>query len=238
MIDTVSTETGAPRLVCTDLRKTYRGGDGGVSALDGVSCALDPGDFCVVCGPSGCGKTTLLLTLGGLLAPDSGTVRIGDIDLYKLAPDDRSRMRAHTIGFVFQQFHLIPYLSVLENVLAPSIALRRDDVEDRARDLIARFNLRGRIDHLPSELSTGERQRTALARALVNNPALILADEPTGNLDPDNGEEVLAALDDFSHAGGTVLMVTHNPEAAARAQWMLTMNDGGISASNRTGSHS
>ena len=111
-------------------------------------------------------------------------------------------------------------------------------MESRARDLIARFNLKSRIDHLPSELSTGERQRTALARALVNNPAMILADEPTGNLDPDNGEEVLAALDDFSRAGGTVLMVTHNPDAAARAQWMLTMNNGGISSSNKTRAHS
>ena len=238
MIDTTSPDTSVQRLVCTDLRKTYRGGDGSVAALDGVSCSLDPGDFCVVCGPSGCGKTTLLLTLGGLLAPDGGTVRIDDVDLYGLTPDDRSRLRAHTIGFVFQQFHLVPYLSVLENVLAPSIACKRDDVESRARDLIARFNLEGRIDHLPSELSTGERQRTALARAMVNNPDLILADEPTGNLDPDNGEEVLTALDDFSLAGGTVLMVTHNPDAAARARWVLTMKDGGISSSNQTGAHS
>ena len=197
-------------LTLDSVTKRYHRPEGTVHALDSVSLAAQAGEFIAVKGPSGCGKTTLLLTAGGLLAPDGGTVTVAGIDPYRLSVDDRARFRAGTIGFVFQQFYLIPYLSVFENVLAPSIALPRIDSLKRARELTARFNLTHRMEHLPSELSTGERQRTALARALLNEPKLLLADEPTGNLDTDNADTVLGYFREFAESGGAVLMVTHS----------------------------
>jgi putative ABC transport system ATP-binding protein len=200
-----------------DARKTYRGGSGNVVAVDGLSLSLDAGEFVAVQGPSGCGKSTVLLLAGGLLAPESGNVLVGGEDPYSLSADARSKFRAKNIGFVFQQFHLIPYLSVLDNVLAPSIATGATGLDSRARELIDRFGLSHRIHHVPGELSSGERQRTALARALLNKPKLLLADEPTGNLDADNASAVLKHLREFASAGGAVLLVTHDARAAAAA---------------------
>jgi len=196
-------------LEISDIAKLYRRRDGVVSALDGISLSLGKGTFVAVQGPSGCGKTTLLLSAGGLLAPDSGSVSVDGVDPYRLSPDARAKFRASTIGFVFQQFYLIPYLTVLENVLAPSMALSGNDSSERARELVVRFNLEHRANHLPAELSTGERQRTALARALLNRPELLLADEPTGNLDTDNARTVVDFFREFADGGGSVLMVTH-----------------------------
>jgi len=206
-----------------NLSKTYRGPDGPVQALDRVSLAIGAGEFLAVQGASGCGKTTLLLAAGGLLEPTGGEVFVAGQNPYALEPEKRAAFRAAAVGFVFQQFHLIPYLSVLDNVLAPSLAMPRADARQAAVGLIERFGLASRIRHVPSELSTGERQRVALARALLNNPRLILADEPTGNLDPDNAAVVLDHLSAFAAGGGSVLLVTHDASIAARAQQVYKM---------------
>lgn len=211
-----------------DAKKTYQGGSGPVLAVDGLSLSLDAGEFVAVQGPSGCGKSTLLLLAGGLLAPDSGVIQVADRNPYALTADARSKFRAENIGFVFQQFHLVPYLSVLDNVLAPSIATGSTGSEQRARELIDRFGLSHRLEHTPGELSSGERQRTALARALLNEPKVLLADEPTGNLDSENAAEVLKHLREFAASGGAVLLVTHDPQAAAVADRVVHLCDGKI----------
>lgn len=197
-----------------------------VQALGEVSLRVGEGEFVAVQGPSGCGKTTLLLVAGGLLRPSGGQVLIGGQDPYGLSPEGRCRFRAAMVGFVFQRFHLVPYLNVLDNVLAPVLAKPRSDAADRARELIGRFRLQDRVNHVPAELSTGERQRTALARALLNRPRLILADEPTGNLDRENSEIVLGCLGDFAADGGAVLLVTHDDHTAQHAHRTLQLRAG------------
>ncbi len=193
-----------------NVTKTFNGPQGEVTALKNVSFSVNPGEVVAVRGPSGCGKSTLLLTAGTLLRPTKGSVAIGNADPYALTPDGRSSLRAESIGFVFQQFHLVPYLSVADNVLLPSVVKKSDEANARAQELLARFGLEHRAHHVPAQLSIGERQRTALARALFNDPKLLLADEPTGNLDPENGEIVLHALKTFAEEGGAVLLVTHD----------------------------
>ena len=203
--------------------KTYPASAGEVRALRDVSFTLDPGDFLAIRGPSGCGKSTLLLAAGGLLRPTTGTITLLDQNLYALSNEARARLRATTIGFVFQQFHLVPYLTVLDNILAASLATRTPNAKERAHELMQRFHLTDRASHTPGELSTGERQRTALARALLNQPRLLLADEPTGNLDGDNATIVLDTLKTFAAQGGAVLLVTHDDRAAAAAQRTMQM---------------
>ena len=206
--------------------KLYRKAESVIPALDQAWIGVNAGEFVVVHGPSGSGKTTLLLSAGGLLAPDDGQVLVHGRDPYRLPREKRARLRAEMIGFVFQQFHLIPYLTVRENVLAPSLALPAGDARERGEELIEHFNLSARAAHMPSELSTGERQRTALARALLNRPRLLLADEPTGNLDPENASVVLTYIAEFARTGGAVLMVTHNELAAACADRIVQMREG------------
>ncbi|MBM3891287.1 MAG: ABC transporter ATP-binding protein [Verrucomicrobia bacterium] len=208
--------------------KSYRKNGATIRALDGLSLVLKPGDFVAVRGPSGCGKTTLLLSAGLMLSPDAGSVWVEDHDGYVLSPDARAALRAKWIGFVFQQFHLVPFLTLWENVLVPSMVVRSPGIEDRARSLLERFGLGGRMQHYPEELSTGEKQRTALARALLNQPKLLLADEPTGNLDPDNAKVLLDHLTEFAASGGAVLLVTHEEQAAACAKTQVRMKDGRI----------
>ncbi|QDU45099.1 Lipoprotein-releasing system ATP-binding protein LolD [Symmachiella dynata] len=215
-------------LSVTDAQKIYPSANGTVRALDGVSLELGAGEFTAVRGQSGSGKTTLLLLAGGLLAPDGGTVMINGQDPYKMASDARAHFRSTEIGFVFQQFHLIPYLSVLDNVLAASIPTHPADAKQRASELLAKFGLEHRLHHVPGQLSVGERQRTALARALLNQPKLILADEPTGNLDRENAEAVLGHLTEFANEGGAVLLVTHDDEAASRAKRTIHMAAGKV----------
>jgi len=213
-------------LTATNICKEYRASAGKVAALCDFSATVASGEFVAVQGPSGCGKTTLLLICGALLAPDAGTVTVDNTDLYALPADARARFRARHIGFVFQQFHLIPYLSVRDNVLAGALATGTPPPEKRAEELIEQFGLASRIRHVPSELSIGERQRVALARALLNKPKLVLADEPTGNLDEASGDIVLTALADYARAGGAVCMVTHDPRASRVAQRTLLMRAG------------
>ncbi len=212
-----------------DLTKTYKNPEGGtLDALKDVSLTVKTGEFVAVYGPSGCGKTTLLLSAGGLLHPSSGDIILADRNLYAMNPTRRAEVRASEIGFVFQQFHLIPYLNVLENVLAPALVRMGEKPEDRAHALIEQFGLTDRIHHLPGSLSTGERQRTALARALLNSPKLLLADEPTGNLDEVNGAAVLEHLGAFARDGGAVLLVTHDREARKYANRTVTLNKGEV----------
>lgn len=213
-------------LSCDQLSRTFRTRQGPVTGLEAVSLELAKGSFTCVRGPSGCGKTTLLLALGGMLRPSVGRVQIEGEDLYALSPAARSQRRADRIGFVFQMFHLVPYLSVLENVLLAGNATNADDAAARATELLKELGLADRLRHRPSQLSAGERQRTALARALLNRPAVVLADEPTGNLDPDNAREVFGHLDRFRRDGGTVLVVTHGDTAQSFADRELRMEKG------------
>ncbi len=206
------------------VRKTYASpGAGPLEVLDDVTLSVGAGGFVAVRGPSGCGKSTLLLVAGTLLRPDAGSVTIDGTDVYALSADRRARLCAERVGFVFQQFHLIPYLTVRENVLAATVALPVADAEAKADALLERFGMLGRAEHRPAQLSTGERQRTGLARALLRSPGLILADEPTGNLDDENGRAVLEALSEFAAGGGAVLMATHDSLAADAAKRTVTL---------------
>ncbi len=215
-----------------NVTRTFNGPKGKVIALNEVSLSLSSGELLAVNGPSGCGKSTLLLTAAGMLKPDQGDVVFtGKDHPYNLPPDQRSLLRAQLIGFVFQQFHLIPYLTVSENIIIPSLSVPGEDVDRRAQELIEQFNLHERADHVPYQLSTGERQRTALARALFNWPRVIMADEPTGNLDDENADVVLKHLGDYVSRGGSVLLVTHNARAAHYATRILKMKDGRIISS-------
>jgi ABC-type lipoprotein export system ATPase subunit len=213
------------RLRIDNVHKSYSAARGEVRAVSGLSLSVDAGEFIAVQGPSGCGKTTLLMMAGGLLAPDAGHIRIDGCDPYELSAEQRARFRAQRLGFVFQQFHLVPYLSVLDNVLVPALAAGQSDARQRAMDLIERFGLGHRIDHVPARLSSGERQRTALARALLGRPKLVLADEPTGNLDRDNADAVLEYLGQYAAEGGAVLLVTHDRDAARFAHEVKQMSD-------------
>ena len=209
-----------------NVTRIYSGPKASVHALDDVTLSIGKGDFVAVRGPSGCGKTTLLLMAGSLLAPSSGTVRLEGHDLYAMSPNRRAQFRATRIGFVFQQFHLIPYLSVRDNIRSACLASGDATATARTDELMDRFGLAERAGHRPAQLSTGERQRTALARALLNRPCLILADEPTGNLDDDNARIVLNQLVEFASDGGAVLLVTHEEAAAARAQRTIELDRG------------
>lgn len=211
-----------------NLSKFYKKDGNQISALKNASIKLKKGDFIAIQGHSGSGKTTMLLTAGGLLRPDTGTVLINNQDIYALSSNARAKFRADNIGFVFQQYHLIPYLNVKENIAAPALARKMNGLNDRVAELIERFGLSHRINHLPSELSAGEKQRTALARALLFNPSLLLADEVTGNLDRKNGEMVLSALREFAQSGGIVILVTHDENSANSADSILHLKDGSI----------
>ncbi len=214
------------RLEISNVSKTYYSSKGDVTAVDQISLNVEANQFAAVRGPSGCGKSTLLLMAGGLLAPDSGSIQIEGQNPYDLNANARARFRAENIGFVFQQFHLIPYLNVLDNVLAPSLALKEEQTRERAEQLLKKFGLEHRVHHVPAQLSSGERQRTALARALLNEPKLLLADEPTGNLDRENADVVLAHMKDFATAGGAVLLVTHDEHAVEAAEIVHSIDAG------------
>lgn len=212
-----------------NLSKAYAGPGGGVRAVQELSLTVGAGEFVAVQGPSGCGKTTLLLAAGALLQPSGGRVLVNGQDPYGLSAGQRAPFRAEHLGFVFQQFHLVPYLDVLDNILAPTLALSQNgSSRKRAQELSEQFGLTPRLHHVPAALSTGERQRVALARALLNQPKLLLADEPTGNLDEENGQMVLRCLGDFARAGAGVLLVTHEPRVGEHATRVVKMDGGRI----------
>lgn len=214
-------------LAINQLGKSFPSAAGEVHAVRDVSLELAAGELVALRGPSGCGKSTLLMAAGGLLEPTSGSVEINGTDLYSLGQDGRAQFRAENIGFVFQQFHLIPYLDVRDNILAASLATARAE-DERVDELLEIFGLEQRAHHVPAALSTGEKQRTAMARALLNNPKLILADEPTGNLDQDNAEALLEQLSGFSGKGGAVLLVTHDARVDNHAGRTIEISDGNL----------
>jgi ABC-type lipoprotein export system ATPase subunit len=200
-----------------EISKSYEVGSERINVLKNASLRITAGEFVALQGPSGCGKSTLLLICGTMLAPDSGEVLIEGTDVNKLSAEKRAEFRAVNIGFVFQRFHLVPYLNVYENILSATLNLDIENASSKAEKLAKRFGLTSRINHKPSELSVGERQRVALARALLHSPKLLLADEPTGNLDPKSAEIVVDAIKEFTDNGGAALMVTHDPTSAAKA---------------------
>jgi len=206
--------------------KVYRTRHGSVKALDEVNLQFEEGEFAVVRGPSGSGKTTLLLALGGMLRPTKGQVFINNSDIYTLSERERSAFRAENIGFVFQLFHLVPYLNVIDNVLLPAGVGRSRYSQEDAKDLLNRLHLTERIYHKPAELSAGEKQRTAVARALLKRPRIILADEPTGNLDPENAEKIIRHLAEYNNKGGTVIVVTHGKAADRYASRIVHLKKG------------
>lgn len=214
----------------SDIRKTYRQGGNDIRALDGIDLHIAPGEFVAIMGPSGSGKSTLLNVLGALDRPDSGRYRLAEDEISALDDDAASEVRNRRIGFVFQSFHLLPRLTVLENVLLPQRYARNADpaAAGRAVALLERIGLGQRTDHLPGQLSGGQLQRAAIARALLNQPALLLADEPTGNLDSKSAADVMALLKELHAGGQTLVLVTHDPDIAAAAQRTIHLRDGRI----------
>jgi putative ABC transport system ATP-binding protein len=213
-----------------NVSKVYNGRSIPVHALQAVNLAISEGEFVAVMGPSGSGKSTLLTILGAMNPPTQGKVVIDDIDIYELRPERQADFRHEYIGFVFQQLQLLPYLTAEENVLlALAIArMPRTEKVARAREALARVGLKGKEDRLPYQLSGGEQGRVAVARAIVNRPPLLLADEPTGNLDQATGTQVLELLSDLNRAGQTVIMVTHDTQAAAYAGRRIHLLDGQV----------
>jgi ABC-type lipoprotein export system ATPase subunit len=209
-----------------NVQKTYPTRSGPVIGLQNVSLQIEQGQFVCVRGSSGSGKTTLLLTVGGMQRPTSGQVSVAGTDLYSIGSAEQSRFRSSHIGFVFQLFHLIPYLNVFENVRLGA-SLHKVGGQNIGK-LIEHLGLSHRNNHKPAELSVGECQRVALARALVSEPAVILADEPTGNLDPENTKTVLDILQEYCRDGGTVMFVTHGTEAIPVADRVLRIDRGKV----------
>ena len=216
-----------------DATREYRGRAGTVRALDSISLSVQRGEWLAIMGPSGSGKSTLVNILGCLDRADAGTVRIAGKDVNTLSRKELDQFRAETVGFIFQQFHLIPYLTALENVM---LAQYFHSMTDKAEALTAleRVGLAERATHLPSELSGGEQQRVCIARALINQPPVLLADEPTGNLDAANQEIVSGLLRSLNQLGHTILMVTHDPEMARMADRVVELQHGHVVREHRT----
>jgi putative ABC transport system ATP-binding protein len=217
-----------PLIELTGIERVFRLGDSEVHALAGLDLAIAAGEYVAVMGASGSGKSTLLNLLGLLDRPDAGTYRLEGRDVTTLSADEQARVRRERIGFVFQSFHLVPRLTAAENIALP-LTLAAIDPDERARRVdqaLRDFGLANRADHRPDQLSGGQRQRVAIARATIMQPAMILADEPTGNLDRATGEEVVHLLETLNAGGVTLVMVTHDAALGARAGRRVTMQDG------------
>jgi putative ABC transport system ATP-binding protein len=214
-----------------EVEKTYQLGENKVHALKGINMQLNKGDFVAFIGPSGSGKTTLLNMIGVLDRPSKGKIFVDDVDLTLLKERELTKLRRGTIGFIFQFYNLIPVLSAFENVELPMLiaGIPTKEREQRAKELLTRVGLSERMYHRPDELSGGEQQRVAIVRALANKPSIVLADEPTGDLDSKTGKEIVQVLRDLSsHEGATVVIVTHDPTVAAMASKVFEMRDGTI----------
>ncbi len=208
------------------LNKKFLSRDGEVNALCDVDIEIAKGEYVVVGGPSGCGKSTLLMTIAGISSPSAGSVKIDGQDLYKAGIVKRNKIRAQYFGFVFQMFHLVPYLNVIDNVILAGPAAGQKADKARAKELLETLGLSQRIYHTPSQLSSGEKQRVALARALFNDPPILIADEPTGNLDVENAAIVHEHLLKYHQNGGTVVLVTHDSSADLQADREIIMKEG------------
>ena len=211
-----------------NVTKTYERRGQTVNALQDTTLTIDDNEFIALVGPSGSGKTTMLSLLGGMMAPTSGAVLFCGESLYDMSLTERTKLRLKSLGFVFQSFNLVPWLSAIENVQVP-LNLSGESAttqQTRASELLDRVGLSDRLHHLPSELSQGQQQRVALARTLANDPQVILADEPTGNLDPDSREQVMNLFSEFHTEGRSIVMVTHDPKASAAAHRALELEKG------------
>jgi putative ABC transport system ATP-binding protein len=213
-----------------DLRKSYQMGPVLVEVLRGVNVDFHEGEYITIMGPSGCGKSTMLNLIGCLDRPTSGTYLLGGVNVAELDDDQLSSIRGRRIGFIFQSYNLIQQLSVVENIEVPLYyqGLLDKQAHERAIELATRVGLEHRLDHKPFELSGGQQQRVAIARALINDPLIILADEPTGNLDSTSGADIMGVFDELHANGKTIIMVTHSEEVAARSQRVVHMLDGEI----------
>ncbi len=215
-------------VVARDLHRSYTIGSKTLEVLRGVDLAVEAGEKVFLCGPSGAGKTTLLYTLAGLERPESGEVELVETKIYELSSKGQARFRNEKIGYIFQSFFLLPELSALENVMVPSL-LAGKTVKEEAMRLLEEVGLKDRADHLPAELSGGEQQRVAIARSLINKPQIIFADEPTGNLDSKNGDDVMSRLFGLSEVlGATLIIVTHDRELAQSGDRILEVRDGKV----------
>lgn len=220
-----------PFVQCSGLQKTYTVGDEEVRALDNVSLTVEKGDFIAICGPSGSGKSTLANVIGGLDQPDAGSVMVNGIDLAKAKDKQLSGYRNSHIGFVFQSFNLQAHETALENVISPLViggVGKKKERAEKGMKALERVGLADRAKHKPTQLSGGQRQRVAIARALVNDPQLIIADEPTGNLDSSRGADVINELERLNREGITLIIITHDPNVANRAKRVLEIRDGKI----------
>jgi putative ABC transport system ATP-binding protein len=208
--------------------KDYQSGESTVQAIKEMSLYIDDGEFVSIMGQSGSGKSTLLSILGGLNHPTRGRMLLDSLDIYELSSEQRADLRSEYIGVIFQSFQLIPYLTVLENVKLPmAITGRKAKEQDKmARDVLARVGLANKADRLPDQLSGGEQERVAIARAIVNKPPILLADEPTGNLDSKTADEIMNLLKELNAEGQTIIMVTHNPEACKHTARTIQVKDG------------
>jgi putative ABC transport system ATP-binding protein len=211
-----------------NVRKQYSSGEEVVEALSGVDISIEAGEFITIMGQSGSGKSTLLSVLGGMNHPTSGDVEMAGVKLYQLPGEDLADFRAQNLGFVFQSFNLISYLTAIENVMLPLAIVKMSTASKKtaARQVLERVGLGSKLDRLPNQLSGGEQERVAIARAIVNNPHILLADEPTGNLDSRTSEEIMALFRELNDSGQTVVMVTHNPENGSYANRTIHLKDG------------
>jgi len=224
------TNNATPRYVLDGVSRIYKTGGGDVRAVDGIDLSIAAGEFVAIEGPSGSGKSTLLQLIGGLEQATAGTVALDGQDMGALGDTELTMLRNQAIGFVFQHFNLIPTLTALDNVaatLAPQ-GVRKDERHARSRAMLERMGLGDRVDHLPSRLSGGEQQRVAIARALINRPKVLLADEPTGNLDSATTDEVVDVLGSLTEDDVTVVLITHASEVAERAQRRVSLRDGKV----------
>ncbi len=218
-----------------NLTKRYGTGDGAVAAVREITLQIEEGEFVAVMGESGSGKSTLLSVLGALNTPTAGSLTVDEIDVYGLGPEQRADFRREFLGFVFQSFHLIPYLTLAENAMLPLATVKAPRKEKRrmAEEALARVGLAGKEDRLPSQISGGEQQRVAIARAIVNEPPILLADEPTGNLDTRTSAAIMDLLGRLNREGMTIVMVTHSPECARHARRVLKVADGRVIEEDR-----
>lgn len=211
-------------LKASDISKSYSSDKNRIKVIDNYNIELFSSEFVSLTGPSGCGKTTILMIIGCLLKPDHGTVEIDGLDIYSMNSSRIAEQRSKKIGFIYQDFKLIPYLTIKENILCSSLINDVGNLEDKANDLILRLGLIHRVNHRPEQLSAGEKQRTAIARALLMEPKLIIADEPTGNLDKKNSSLVIEALKHYSDEGACVIMVSHDEDVKKSSDRHIQMD--------------
>ena len=215
-------------IIADNLTKTYGDGETMVSAIDSINFQIEEGEFVAIMGESGAGKSTLLGMMGAMNAPTSGSLIVDDINIYRLSQEQRADFRREFLGFVFQSFHLVPYLTVIENIMLPLAIVKAGKTKKRAMAETAmnQVGLSGKAHRLPSQISGGEKERVAIARAVVNEPPVLLADEPTGNLDTKTSHDIMELLNRLNDKGMTIVMVTHSPDCARYARRIIKVSDG------------